>query len=176
MNIRLKDKVYNPINDPLTDNLNTKVSDIYANKTQEENQTKESKIDLNSTNPYNPYSKLSGLNPINNTFQTETKNFNKEIDSINKDIYSKEDFYKNVLAQNKLEVNKQKAVQKTDHIKKIFSALNFPTKPSSYNEAFDYNYEKKKVTIDHEYDNHYKKSFMKTYEEIKHMNKIILRK
>jgi hypothetical protein len=67
-------------------------------------------------------------------------------------------------------------INKTDHVKKIFSTLNFASKPTSYAESFEYNTDKKRSTIDHDFNNHYKKSFIKTYEESKISHKIILRK
>jgi hypothetical protein len=65
---------------------------------------------------------------------------------------------------------------KTDHIKKIFSTLNFKTKASTYDNAFDFDNEKKKETLDRDFTNHYKKSEMKTYEENLIRHKIIIRK
>lgn len=42
------------------------------------------------------------------------------------------------------------------------------------NQEFDNS--KKKETLDHDFSNHYKKSFMKTYEENRIKHKIIIRK
>ncbi len=165
-------KINNPIKNNIQNTYETNINELYNTN---ESKTSNNKVP-EANREYNPYSKFTGLNPINKQFNTESKFLNKEIESINKDKDTKENYYKDVLQQSKIEVNQQKSIQKKDHIKKIFSTLNFPLKPTSYNETFEYSTEKKTNTIDHSFDNHYKKSFMKTYEENKIMHQIILRK
>jgi hypothetical protein len=70
----------------------------------------------------------------------------------------------------------QKKANKTDHIKKIFSAFNFKTKSSTHDANFDFDGQKKRKTLDCDFTNHYKKSFMKTCEESFLRHKIIIRK
>lgn len=65
---------------------------------------------------------------------------------------------------------------KKDHIKQIFSTLNFKPKPTSYTEDYEYSDEKKHDTLNPDLLHHYKKSFMKTYEQEKMKHKIIIRK
>lgn len=125
---------------------------------------------------FNPYSQFTGLNPIDQNFLTETKKLNKDMDLINSDHQNQENYYKTILGETKKEIEFQKNINKKDHVKKLFNTLNFPTKPTSYRETFEYNYDKKRATLDHDFESHYKKSFMKTYEENKIMHKIILRK
>ena len=125
---------------------------------------------------YNPYEQLCGLSAVNNKFETETGKLNKQMNIINSNIKEKENYYKHVLGESKNEVKFQKTVNKKDHIKKLFSTLNFPQRDSCYNDDYNYNSDKKTTTIDHDFGNHYKKSFMKTYEENKIMHSIILRK
>jgi hypothetical protein len=73
---------------------------------------------------------------------------------------------------------------KRDHIKKIFATLNFKPKGTTYNDTFcnklyinlDFDKEKERETNEQDFSNHYKKSFMKTYEEIKHKHPTMIRK
>lgn len=124
---------------------------------------------------YNLNQQISGLSSINNTYETETKKLNNEINAINFNNTEKENYYNNILGSNKTEINNQKEFNKRDNIKKLFSTLNFPNKNSSYYDDYYYDKEKKNLTINHNYDNHYMKSFMKTYEECKAMHSHILR-
>ena len=125
---------------------------------------------------YNPFHQLSGLTPGKNTYETENIKLNKEMQKIVTDREAREDYYKNIVAKNKDDIRQINTINKRDHVKSIFSTLNFARKPTSYTETFDYTTDKKKSTLDHNAEYHYKKSFMKTYEENRIMHKIILRK
>lgn len=127
-------------------------------------------------NKYNPLSQLAGLSPLENNYQTEVNKLNKDMSLINKDKDTREEFYRKVKENNKRDIELMNKTNKRDHIKGIFSTLNFGRKPTSYTDSYEYTTQKKKSTIDHEFDNHYQKSFMKTYEENKIAHQIILRK
>ncbi len=65
---------------------------------------------------------------------------------------------------------------KKDHIKQLFSALNFKPKPTSFQEAFEFTEEKKQATLNVDLYYHNLKSFMKTYEQEKLKHHHIIRK
>lgn len=163
-------KLKMPSQNDIEDTYTSDVNKIYESKEKIEEEKQSKRFS------YNPYHQMCGLNPRENTFETETKHLNSEMKKINTNSDDQEKYYKGVLVENRKEIEFQKKINKKDHIKGIFSALNFPVKPTNYKEAFEYSYDKKKNTIDHDFDNHYKKSFMKTYEENKLMHKNILRK
>lgn len=125
---------------------------------------------------YNPNFKLAGVNPVKPIYETETKHLNKEMNNILNSKEHKEDYYNNIIGNSKNEIDQMNRINKRDHIKEIFSTLNFNRKPTLYSESYEYTTEKKNDTIDQKHEYHYQKSFMKTYEENKHMHKIILRK
>lgn len=118
------------------------------------------------------------MRPYLNEDQTITtaKDFNKEIAQKNKDNKSKEDFYLNIAHKNREEINYLRRQNKTDHIKKIDMALNFKPKPTAYTETYNFTDEKRDETNNPDTLHHYKKSFMKTYEESKLKHLIIIRK
>lgn len=63
-----------------------------------------------------------------------------------------------------------------DHIKQIDSTLNFPLRPTSYTEDYEYTEKKSQMTLHPDDLHHYKKSFMKTYEEFKLKHGNVIRK
>lgn len=125
-----------------------------------------------------PFNHIGGLRPYLNEDQTITtaKDFNKEIAQKNIDNKSKEDFYLNIPHKNREEINYLRRQNKTDHIKKIDMTLNFKQKPTSYTETYNFTDEKRDETNNPDTLHHYKKSFMKTYEESKLKHLIIIRK
>ena len=125
-----------------------------------------------------PFNHIGGLRPYINEDQTMTsaKAFNSEIAKRNVDDKAKEEFYLGIAHKNKEEIKYLKRQNKTDHIKKIDRALNFKAKPSSYTETYEFGEEKRNETNNPDTLHHYKKSFMKTYEESKLKHLIIIRK
>ena len=125
-----------------------------------------------------PFNHIGGLRPYVQSEQTRTTamDFNAEMDERNVDKETQGNFYLNTIKQNKDEINYLKRQNKLDHIKKIDLALNFKQKPTNYTEAFDYTAEKKFETENPDTLHHYKKSFMKTYEESKLQHLHIIRK
>jgi len=80
-----------------------------------------------------------------------------------------------------------KKVNKNDHIKKMFATLNFKTQGSTYGNFYgkqnnffkflvDFDKNKEKTTNEVDRALHFKKTFIKTYEEAKIKHKIIIRK
>lgn len=67
---------------------------------------------------------------------TSSKAFNQHMTQILKDKEYKDNFYKTVKDFQEKEVEFLKKTNKQDHIKKIFSTLNFKSKGSSYNNHF----------------------------------------
>jgi hypothetical protein len=65
---------------------------------------------------------------------------------------------------------------KKDHVKQIFSTLNFKTNTSTYQDDFYFSEEKKESTLHPDLYYHYLKSFMKSYEEEKMKHKNLIRK
>ena len=63
-----------------------------------------------------------------------------------------------------------------DHVKEIFSALQFPAPNSSYTDDYQYTEDKSYNTLHPDDVYHYKKSFMKTFEQEKMKHKIVIRK
>lgn len=125
---------------------------------------------------YNPFSKIAGACPGKNNYETESSHLNRHMKEINRDKQSQSDFYNKNGNEIKNEIHFLTKVNKADHVKKIFSTLNFRNKPTSYNESYLYTAEKKQDTIDHQFNNHIMKNPMKTYEENKIMHQIIIRK
>ena len=113
-----------------------------------------------------PFNHIGGLRPYVQSEQTRTTamDFNAEMDERNADKETQGNFYLNTIKQNKDEINYLKRQNKVDHIKKIDL------------EAFDYTAEKKYETENPDTLHHYKKSFMKTYEESKLQHLHIIRK
>ena len=68
------------------------------------------------------------------------------------------------------------AESKKDHVKQIFSTLNFKTNASTYQDDFFYSEEKKESTLHPDLYYHHLKSFMKSYEQEKMKHKTITRK
>lgn len=173
-NIKLK---YNSVLLPSSVSPNNQFSSVYNdNETIKDSENTNAKPTHLPKVEFNPYSQFTGLNPIDKQFLTESKKLNKNMEQINSDPQKQEDYYKTIMGETKKEIDFQKNINKKDHVKKLFATLNFPAKATSYRETFEYNYDKKRATLDHDFETHYKKSFMKTYEENKIMHKIILRK
>jgi uncharacterized protein YqfB (UPF0267 family) len=63
-----------------------------------------------------------------------------------------------------------------DHVKEIFNALQFPAPNSSYTDDYQYTDDKSYNTLHPDDEYHYKKSFMKTFEQEKMKHKIVIRK
>lgn len=67
---------------------------------------------------------------------TATRITNKQMDQVMNNKDSKESFYKSIKEFQEKEVEFLKKHNKIDHVKKIFSTLNFKPKPSSYTDSF----------------------------------------
>ena len=126
----------------------------------------------------NVYNNIGGLRPYmpEETFDTSMRRFNYEIAKHNADNESKNTFYTKVYKDNLHERDYLNLQNKADHIKKIDLALNFKSKPTTFQDSYRFT-DKKKYCTDHPDDEyHYKKSFMKTYTEFKIKQGHIMRK
>ena len=126
----------------------------------------------------NVYNNLGGLRPYipEENFSTTTKRFNHEISKHNINQETKNSFYTKIYKDNLHERDYLNLQNKADHIKKIDLALNFEMRPTTFTDHYNFT-EKKKYCTDHPDDeNHYKKSFMKTYTEFKIKQGHIMRK
>ena len=129
-------------------------------------------------NTINTYNNIGGLRPYmpEENYDTSFKRFNKEIANHNINENAKNTFYTKVSKDNLHEREYLNLQNKTDHIKKIDSALNFAPQPTTFTDSYKFT-DKKKYATDHPDDlHHYKKSFMKTYQEFKIKQGHIMRK
>lgn len=136
------------------------------------------KLSMHRRSEVRPYNHIGGLRPYDSNEQNRTtaRDFNKHITEVNSTEESKRDFYLDIAHKNKKEIDYLNAQNKVDHIKKIDLALNFKMKPSTFTDSYNFTDEKKHDTDNPDTLHHYKKSFMKTYEESKLKHLIILRK
>lgn len=125
-----------------------------------------------------PFNQLGGLRLYDKeeTDFTTAKDFNKEIDFINATDEGRETFYKGLQLKSRKEIKYLNQQNRKDHIKGIDSTLNFKSRPTQFTESFKFTKGKENETNNPDSLHHYKKSFMKTYEESKLKHLIILRK
>ena len=125
-----------------------------------------------------PFNDIGGILPYNpeSNFNTSYKDFTNKISNYNKDFESKEKFYNEIKENNKNEIEFLNNQNKADHIKKIDQALNFKLLPSTYTETHEWTEDKDYETNHPDDLYHYKKNFIKTYEECKIKHKFLFRK
>ena len=126
----------------------------------------------------NTYNYIGGLRPYlpEENFDTTFKRLNHEIAKHNANPESKNAFYTKIYKDNLHERDYLNMQNKADHIKKIDLALNFETKPTTFQDSYRFT-DKKRYCTDHpDNEYHFKKSFMKTYTEFKIKQGHIMRK